>query len=483
MTLYCDNKGALKNAFQPIPAGITPYFNTDHDLVELAQSLLQILPIIVTTAWVKGHYEGKDKEFKHVLNDTADRLAGSFQAKQTPHHTIRKPLPPPGYRVRLLYDSSTRITKIKSVLVTSMHEDNIVAHILKKSRWTRRVFDKVHWDAHERAFSRLPRPSQYSTAKLIHGLINTNKQNHLYYGQSSMCPICNEEEESVDHVFQCSHPEAVQHCQKCLDTLTTTLQHHRTPQPIIDAISHGFTSWFQRTDPQVVRAQTAGSLRGPDTVLTSAFYEQFREIGWGSMSLGRISRCWVSSVTQYSPTSSVHDTSLQWSSIFIAALWKFSRDLWKFRNEVVHGATIEEQATRQLEQWKAQITQYYTKFHDNPDFVLGRHQFLFQSRSMEERLQASYDTMAAWIRSVEEAIKVVRHHEDNLRELTQVFFPTSHPTDSTAQDSESDSTYTYHSIGSEEDLSLDPTEATTNTMSSAASSASVFTQLIYDSDD
>jgi hypothetical protein len=132
---------------------------------------------------------------------------------------------------------------------------------------------------------------------------------------------------------------------------------------------------------------------------------------------------------------------------------------------------------------KDQITQYYTKFYDNPDLVLGRHKFLFLSQSMEKCLQASYDTMAAWIRSVEEAIKVVRHHEDNLRELTQVFFPTSHPTDSTAQDSESDSTYTYHSIGSEEDLSLDPTEATTNTMSSAASSASVFTQLIYDSDD
>jgi hypothetical protein len=33
---------------------------------------------------------------------------------------------------------------------------------------------------------------------------------------------------------------------------------------------------------------------------------------------------------------------------------------------------------------------------------------------MEERLQASYDTMAAWIRSVEEAIKVVRHHECRL---------------------------------------------------------------------
>ncbi|MFN9983335.1 MAG: hypothetical protein ACK53Y_25635, partial [bacterium] len=45
MTLYCDNRGALRNAFSPIKAGITPYFNTDHDLVEVAQALLLLIPV------------------------------------------------------------------------------------------------------------------------------------------------------------------------------------------------------------------------------------------------------------------------------------------------------------------------------------------------------------------------------------------------------------------------------------------------------
>jgi hypothetical protein len=34
MILYCDNKGALTNAFKPIKHGITPYFRTDHDMIE-----------------------------------------------------------------------------------------------------------------------------------------------------------------------------------------------------------------------------------------------------------------------------------------------------------------------------------------------------------------------------------------------------------------------------------------------------------------
>jgi len=89
MTLYCDNKGALNNAFKVIKPGITPYFNTDHDLIELAQALLTLIPIVVSTSWVKGHYTGKARLYQHDLNDTADRIAGEYQKQQTPHFTIR----------------------------------------------------------------------------------------------------------------------------------------------------------------------------------------------------------------------------------------------------------------------------------------------------------------------------------------------------------------------------------------------------------
>jgi hypothetical protein len=91
--------------------------------------------------------------------------------------------------------------------------------------------------------------------------------------------------------------------------------------------------------------------------------------------------------------------------------------------------------------------------------------------------------MAACIRSVEEAINVVRHHNNNLREVSQVIFPAINQSDTVLMDSESDSTYTYQSLGSEDILSLGPTEATTNTMSSVALSTSVQTHLIYDGND
>jgi len=75
MKLYCDNKGALTNAFKPIRPGITPYLNTDHDMIEVTQSLIKLIPIVITTQWVKGHYSGKkmrltnlQKTFNYLKN-------------------------------------------------------------------------------------------------------------------------------------------------------------------------------------------------------------------------------------------------------------------------------------------------------------------------------------------------------------------------------------------------------------------------------
>ncbi len=133
MTLYCDNKAALANAFKTIKPGITPYLTTDHDLVELAQALIHIIPIMITTEWVKGHYTGNNRQYQHDLNEEADKIAGQYQLDQSPHFTIRKPLPPPGYKIRLLHDSSVLSAKVHSMIVNSLHNPHLEAHIIRKT--------------------------------------------------------------------------------------------------------------------------------------------------------------------------------------------------------------------------------------------------------------------------------------------------------------------------------------------------------------
>jgi len=122
-------------------------------------------------------------------------------------------------------------------------------------------------------------------------------------------------------------------------------------------------------------------------------------------------------------------------------------------------------------------------YEENPSIALPRHQFLFTSRTAEERIKTSYVSMAAWLRSVDEAIQVLRQHDANLREVSHTFFQRSdHP----EQEYDSDSTFSYQTTDSDGTFSLNPTVATTvttQTMSSVALSASALTYLIYNSNE
>lgn len=382
---------------------------------------------------------------------------------------MSKPLPPPGYKVRVLYESSVMTAKAARILVDAFHNKPIEDYIMKKAKWDRRTFLLVHWDAHERAFKRLHRYHQHSTAKLIHGLVNTNQQNLMYYGGDSTCPICKSAEETLLHVFTCPHASAVTTRQQSLQTLLSTLETAHTPSPVLDAIRHGFTSWHLQPTSSHARALTAGSLRGPDAVLTSAFHEQFCNLGWYHFCLGRVSKKWAAAVIQFTLPDRHPYTPLHWTSLLISALWKYSKSLWAYRNTVVHGATIEEQAQRMISSLHTSTTNRYTEFRANPQLVLPRHAYLFTSRPLEERLRAPYDTLAAWNRSVEEAIQVAQHHLASLRRAATLFFPSSQPSTMT----DSDSTFSYESHSTLDTLSFAPTTTTaasTNTMSTVLSS-------------
>ncbi len=151
---YCDNKGVLANVFSPTAPGMAPYLQADADLVMEAKRLINIIPITILAAWAKGHYQGKDKEYRHVLNETADSLATSFNNTPQPQFIpCVKPIAPPNYGARLLYDGSTITNNLRPLMAQSLHCNNFISHIKKKNKWTDHTIQLVHWDAHEMAFT------------------------------------------------------------------------------------------------------------------------------------------------------------------------------------------------------------------------------------------------------------------------------------------------------------------------------------------
>jgi hypothetical protein len=156
------------------------------------------------------------------------------------------------------------------------------------------------------------------------------------------------------------------------------------------------------------------------------------------MCMGRISKKWSAVAIQYTKESDIeHDE--YWASIIIRACWQYAKAVWKFRNEVMHGATVQDRADRLIATLQTKVRDFYAAYRENPQIVLSRHQYLFTSRPLEERLNGSYDITASWIRSVEEAILVLKHHKAAMHAEARSHFDPYHTTTST------DSDYSPHS--------------------------------------
>ncbi len=321
--------------------------------------------------------------------------------------------------------------------------------------------------------------------KLVHGLANTNCQNHLYYNTSPLCPICNEVEETFEHVLTCKHPSTTSFRDTCLAQLDRDLNHINTPSKVVSALLHGFLEWSHSDRPSSQsRAPTAGSLRGPDIILTSAYTEQFQSLGWYQLCLGRVSRKWSQAVNQYEKQEKGTGINQEyWSSLLMSTLWKFTKNTWAHSNQKVHGQTADEQAAVILRRLQDKVQEYYASFQADNAFVLPRHQYLFTHCTLAQRLCLFYDHLTCWIRSVEEA-RAVLHHQIGLdRTATQRFFQqfrATNPTHNTEISSSSGSSYLPSDASNDQSVFTSYTSmtvATTVTMSDASNISITSTEL------
>jgi hypothetical protein len=181
--------------------------------------------------------------------------------------------------------------------------------------------------------------------------------------------------------------------------------------------------WLQRQeDPAcAVHALTAGSLIGTDMLVTMAFHKKFHTIGWHSMFNGRISKLWGHAMCEITK-SRRSSLSKTWTAQIILYLWKYTRSLWTHRNQVVHGKTDQEIATKLRESSLNQVQNLCTMFQTNSNFILSRHHYLFTTRSLEQHLHMDIDSLTCWLRSGEDAKQALVSHNTQLLLQSNPFF-------------------------------------------------------------
>jgi hypothetical protein len=163
--------------------------------------------------------------------------------------------------------NSTITSKLYMTLHDTLHSTKLQQHIMKKHSLPLQVFNQIHWDAHEKSFVKLTRHQKIHTCKLIHALVNTNRQNKLYYGTTNICPMCQQTEETFLHVPRCSSEPVSTIHQALLTQLLDSLLSINTPRQILLSIQYGMQQWVSETDPSTVHAPSRGSLKNGDIYL------------------------------------------------------------------------------------------------------------------------------------------------------------------------------------------------------------------------
>jgi hypothetical protein len=92
----------------------------------------------------------------------------------------------------------------------------------------------------------------------------------------------------------------------------------------------------------------AGSLNVGDTILMTAFLDQFHSIGWYQLLLSLISQKWEKAYATYDGSNTTTHKSQTWASLLITLLRKYTKTLWNHQNETIHGSTAEAAAQKQL---------------------------------------------------------------------------------------------------------------------------------------
>jgi hypothetical protein len=139
--------------------------------------------------------------------------------------------------------------------------------------------------------------------------------------------------------------------------------------------------------------------------------------------MGRLSKFWENAYVAYLGRSVTQEAALRWSVFLTTSLWEYTGQIWKTRNEYVHG-TASEQAIRILTEMEGTIISLCEEFAENPNMLLPHHHHLFTRLSVTDRLKQGYDDIQCWLRSVEEAWEVLQHHKDVLRNESAWFFIT-----------------------------------------------------------
>ena len=128
------------------------------------------------------------------------------------------------------------------------------------------------------------------------------------------------------------------------------------------------------------------------------------KLGWLHFLGGRVSQKWRALYCKIQ-TGTASQKSLLWTKNLILLLWNLSLDIWKYCNDKIHGRTNQEQPEIEKNQLVNTVRKLYGEYRNDLYLVAWNQSYVFERRSLVERIGGSRDQLRSWIDSVNGAVQ------------------------------------------------------------------------------
>lgn len=403
---WCDNqatiKGCKNNPHQRLQQHRKP--NTDLYL----EYYHQASKIDITTEWVKSH---QDKSLKWntieelaalkltleaKLNIMCDQLAGT-----DPKTDIPLPDMPVMLNERWAIYSCQPITRkivghLNKAIRETLNQDNMATYIEKKHGLSPARLEHIETQSLGRALRGIPIHQRSTVVKLIHRWTPT--QAFLYRQRrttSSLCPLCNAEDETHEHVTKCSNPTARDNRQLCLQKWRASCKKQETEPVLMNVLEHQLCQVLdipptQRPAPITVELQNA--------------LKHQNIIGWENFLNGFISTYWGKYQDNHTTASKYNPNT--WRNRLILANLTLKREIWEARNKTVHGVTLKQQRQYEHEQISKEVLNLY----NNPPELHPRYPAITDI-PLDIRLKRNTRQLSEWVHRITHQIEMTKRFQ------------------------------------------------------------------------
>ena len=395
----CDNRAVLKRLAKVHRGSrLADHKDPDADLYLVYKDWAREAPVACSYRWVKGHQDRKvpydELPAEAKINCEVDELAGRVHGR---YEGVPREIPTFEQEVYGVYTAAGKLTRgLRRGILAQSGREALEAYYAGKHGLSEGKRDGINWEGLESLLRALKPHLRASFVKYQNGWLPTNaflqKQGRV---ASGLCPLCGVVEETSQHVHCCEDLDAGRFRQGKLNACMSELRAAGTAPEIVHCWGGQMSRMFGLPVPKARDLSASRHHEKLEAAVAEARKHQ-AVLSWEGFLQGRLSVKWNAvQLLHERLRREERRKGLPWSCRSVRLIGTVVLDLWRYRNERVHGATVAEGKQRRRQRVAALVTALYQR---NPT-LLPRFPSVRAVR-LETRLESPVEVLHVWLQQV-----------------------------------------------------------------------------------